>query len=101
MESPFDIPFMEKTIDVAGVKFRLRELSVAENDAFLEGSRKADGEIDGRIMMRLMMSKSAIEPSLTADLIAKLPSRIYVKLAEAVNDINAAEEEPEGDEGNA
>jgi hypothetical protein len=99
MIAPFEIPFLEKEIEVAGKKFRFRELSVAENDACLEASRKPNDDIDGRIMMRLMMSKSAVEPKLDADIISKLPSRIYIKLAEAVNDINAAEDEPAGDEG--
>lgn len=101
MEAPFEIPFLEKEVMIAGKAFRVRELSVAENDACLEAARKPDGDIDGRIMMRLMMTKSAMEPSLNADIISRLPSRIYIKLAEAVNDINAAEDEEEGSEGNA
>ena len=98
---PFDIPFLEKEVEISGKTFRFRELSVSENDACLEAARKPDGDIDGRIMMRLMMTKSAVEPLLNADIISKLPSRIYIKLAEAVNDINAAEDEEEGSEGNA
>jgi hypothetical protein len=101
MTAPFEIPFLEKEVVVAGKAFRFRELSVSENDACLEAARKPDGDIDGRIMMRLMMTKSAVEPALNADIISKLPSRIYIKLAEAVNDINAAEDEEEGSEGNA
>lgn len=101
MMAPFEIPFLEKEVVVAGKTFKFRELSVVENDACLEASRKPDGDIDGRIMMRLMMSKSAMDPILNADIISRLPSRIYVKLAEAVNDINAAEDEDEGSEGNA
>ncbi len=100
-ESPFEIPFLEKEIEISGKTFRFRELSVAENDSCLEAARKPDGDIDGRIMMRLMMTKSAVEPALNADIISKLPSRVYIKLAETVNDINSAEEEKEGEEGNA
>ena len=99
-ESPFEIPFLEKEVVISGKTFRFRELSVAENDGCLEAARKPDGDIDGRIMMRLMMTKSAVEPALNADIISKLPSRVYIKLAETVNDINSAEEEKEGEEGN-
>jgi hypothetical protein len=99
--APFEIPFLEKEVVISGKTFRFRELSVAENDACLEASRKPDGDIDGRVMMRLMMTKSAVEPLLNADIISKLPSRVYIKLAEAVNDINSADEEEEGSEGNA
>ena len=100
-DSPFEIPFLEKDVVISGKSFKFRELSVAENDACLEAARKPDGDIDGRIMMRLMMTKSAVEPMLNADIISKLPSRVYIKLAETVNDINAAEDEEEGSEGNA
>lgn len=96
--APFEIPFLEKEVEIGGTKFVVRELSVQENDDCIEAARKEDGQVDGRIMMRLMVTKSVVSPELNADLISKLPSRIYVKIAEAVNDVNSGEESDEGND---
>ena len=98
LPSDFDFPFNEKQVAVNGKEFRFRELTVAESDQCADAARKPDGDLDGRAMMRLMIAKSSVSPKLTADILAKLPGHVYVKFAEAVNDVNGEEEEPAGAE---
>jgi len=106
---PLDFMFAEKELDLNGHPFKFRELSVAESDSILDASRLPDGGINGRLNMRMTIVKSAVEPKLTVDDLAKIPNRIYLKMAEFVNDLNSSddtliepeegeEDEPEGNE---
>lgn len=91
------MPFEEKTITVKGQKFRFRELSVAENDECADSAKNPDGTINGRTMMRMMIIKSSLEPKLDSDMIGNLPNRAYIKIYDAVSDLNTIElgEDPE------
>jgi hypothetical protein len=102
--NPFAFVFAERELDLDGHKFSFRELSVKENDVCIDAARQPDGLINGRINMRMMIAKSSVEPKITVDDLAALPNRIYLKLAEFVNDINSiddalADAEGEEDEG--
>jgi hypothetical protein len=80
--------FAEKTVTIDGVGYKIRELSVGENDFCADAARKPDGDIDGRVMMRLMIQKSVVEPPIELEDLAAMPNRVYLRFAEAVNDIN-------------
>jgi hypothetical protein len=106
---PFDFVFEEREMMLFGKPFKFRELSVLENDACIDAARQPDGMINGRINMRLMIAKSSVDPKITVDDISKLPNRIYLQLAEFVNEVNsiddalaeaAPDEEGEDEEGN-
>jgi hypothetical protein len=100
----FDFTFIEREMQLFGKTFKFRELSVAENDACIDAARMDDGNINGRINMRMMIAKSSVDPKITVDDIARLPNRIYLQLAEFVNDVNSIDDaliEPNEDETEA
>jgi hypothetical protein len=84
--------FRTRTATIGGTEYTFRELSVKENDACTTAARQADGSFDGRIMMRLMVLKSIIEPNLNDSQLMELPQRLYLRLCDVVSDINADEE---------
>lgn len=99
---------LERDFIIGGQSFKLKELTVAENDACIDAARQPDGDINGRTHIRMMITKSCLDPKLTVDDIASLPNRVYLRLAEAVSELNsiddALDESPveEGEEeGNA
>ena len=89
--------FDERTLTINGRELRFRELSVKENDACIDAARQKDGTIDGRLNMLMIISKSAVEPTISLDQLASFPNRVYLQIAEFVNDLNLiddAVEEP-------
>lgn len=97
-----DFLFNTKDLEVAGRKLSFRELSVADSDSALDASRRPDGTIDGRLNIRLLIAKSSVEPKITVDDIAKFPNKVYIRIAEFVNDLNSIDDaEEDTDEGNA
>jgi hypothetical protein len=102
---PLDFLFVQRALDLNGHAFTFRELSVAESDECIDKSRRPDDTIDGRLNMRLLISKSSVEPKLKIDDIAKMPNRVYIKIAEFVNDLNSIDDAEAADkdegEGNA
>ena len=90
--NPFEFVFAERTLDIDGRPFVFRELSVKENDACIDAARQEDGDINGRINMRMMIAKSSVDPKITIDNLSNLPNRVYLKLAEFVNDINSIDD---------
>lgn len=103
--NPLSFLFQERVLRLGDREFKFRELSVAENDACIDAARNEDGTINGRINMRMMISKSAVDPKISMDDLAAVPNRVYLQLAEFVNDINsiddALEDVEEGEEGDA
>lgn len=92
LPGPFDFVFAERMLEIDGHPFTFRELSVKENDSCIDAARKPDGSIDGRINMRMMIAKSSVTPKITVDDITTLPNRVYLKIAEFVNDINSIDD---------
>lgn len=93
-ENPLEFPFKEDTIAMPnGTEWKMRELSVIENDDCADKARKPDGSIDARAMMRFILVKSITEPVITMDQLVKLPNRAYLRLADAANDLNSNEDE--------
>ena len=89
----FEFAFAEKDIKIGEQVFKFRELSVAENDFCAEAARNEKGDIDPRKMMRLMIAKSAVEPTLSLEELLAIPNRAYLRFAEIVNDLNSPDED--------
>lgn len=98
VENPLDFLFTTKDLVINGHTLKFRELSVQESDSCLDAARKPDGTIDGRLNMRMIISKSSSEPKITIDDIAKFPNKVYVRIAEFVNDLNSLDDSEEEEE---
>lgn len=98
---PLDFLFTTRVLPLNGHDFEFKELSVKESDSCLDAARKPDGTIDGRLNMRMIIAKSSVAPKLTVDDIAKMPNRVYIKIAEFVNELNSIDDAEEAEEGEA
>jgi hypothetical protein len=93
-DDPMEFTFVEKSVAMPnGSVWKLRELGVQENDECADMARKPDGIVDARAMMRFILVKSITDPVITLDQLVKLPNRAYLRLADAANDLNAADDE--------
>lgn len=90
-----DFLFVTRSVKVGEQEFSFREMSVKESDACLDAARKEDGTIDGRLNMRMIISKSSVSPKISVDDIARMPNRVYLKFAEFVNDLNSIDDAEE------
>lgn len=98
-----EYPFETREETIAGRAYRFRELSVEENDECSDQAKDEHGLINGRIMMRLMIVTSALEPKITPDLLAKMPQRVYLKICDLVNSLNdpdTLDKKPDDGKGN-
>jgi len=84
--------FRTVKVDLGGTEYTLRELSVKENDDCTKMAKQADGTFDGRIMMRMMVLKSIVDPVTKDTDLGELPQRLYLRLCDLVTDLNADEE---------
>lgn len=98
-----EFPFAEKSVDISGREWRFRELSVQENDDAADASKDKEGRINGRTMMRLTIITSSVEPKITPKMLAAMPTRVYGKIYDVVNELQNPETLDEDDkkEGNA
>lgn len=92
-----EFPFEEKSVTVGGREWRFRELSVQENDDCADAAKGPDGMINGRTMMRLTILASSVSPKLTPELLAKMPTRLYGKLYDLVNELQNPDTLKDGD----
>lgn len=86
-------PFETKNLTIGETEYTFKELTVGENDACADAAKGPDGNIDGRKMMRLMVSKSSVEPKLSLEDLAECPNRLYIKFCEVVNALNIPDDE--------
>lgn len=99
---PFDFPANIKTVKYLGISYTFRELTVAETDLAREGSTDDKTQvIDGRLMTRMMICTSAVDPEMDMEQLGKLPQRLYSAIVDAVNDLNDPDalSDPEGKNG--
>ena len=87
---PFDFPPNTDKVSYMGVDYHFRELTVAETDQAREDSIM-DDKFDGRLMTRLMVIKSATDPVMDLEQLAKLPQRLYSAIVDCVNELNDPE----------
>lgn len=87
---PYDFPPKTDTIEYAGVTYKFRELTVHEMDVARDGAT-IDDKFDGRLMTRLMICQSAMEPPMDMDQLNKLPQSLYISIVDKVNTLNDPE----------
>lgn len=85
--------FLEKEVSLRGVNYKFRELSSEDYDKLYKTAEKQDGEVDTIVLLRLMVTKSIVEPPLTPDQLGKLPLRVSRELTRVVSDLHFEEEE--------
>ena len=85
--------FDEKTVEIRGAKFTIRELSAEEYDTCLKAATKQDGDIDMVLLLRMMVIRSLKEPSMTAEDNTKLPYKVSRRLASAVNELHFGDDD--------
>jgi len=111
--------FLEETVIIRGVTYRLRELSIGDYDELVKKSTRSEmnpltGQneetTDNALLLKLMVMKCSVEPKITAETLANLPMRVVLKLNQTVNRMHygdepvaAAPDAPveEGEPGNA
>ena len=95
---------MTKTVEIRGIRFKIRELTIGEYD---ELEKKAttkrpnpvnpDGpeiEVTDRSqLLRLMVLKCVVEPRLTPSKLADLPMRVALGLNDVVNGMHFPDED--------
>lgn len=87
---PFDFPPVTKSVEYQGVTYTFRELTVGETDKCREDAT-INEQWDGRLMTRLMICESAVEPTITLDQLNRLPQSLYGAVVDVVNDLNDPE----------
>jgi len=88
-------PFLEKEVTLRGATYKFRELSSEEYDKLYKAAEKQDGDVDTIVLLRLMTTKSIVEPPLSADQLGKLPLRVTRELTRIVSDLHFEEEQEE------
>lgn len=92
---PWDFPPVEASTEYKGIKYKFRELTVAEVDQCRDDAT-INGEWDGRLMTRFMIVAAAVEPPMTLEQLGKMPQRLYSAVVTLVNDLNDPDsEEPD------
>ena len=96
--------FLEEEVNIRGVVYHLRELSIGEYDELVTKATKkttspVTGEesetIDNAVLLKMMVLKCSFDPKLTAEALAGLPMRGALKLNQTVNRMHYGDE-PEG-----
>lgn len=92
--------FDEQVVNVRGIDFKMRELSIGEYDDIVKKctvvKTNAIGEdseqIDNTLLLRLMVLACCVDPKLTAEKMSALPMRVVLKLNQTVNKMHYGDE---------
>lgn len=85
--------FDTRELEIAGVTYKLRELSSKEYDKCVGLATDADG-LDTVKLLRWMLLKSVVEPAdFTAEKLGELSFKSVRRLSNAVNDIHFPQDE--------
>lgn len=90
-----EFPFATKSITIKGTEYTFREITVEENDECNDAGNGPEGKWDGRAALRMMITKSSVEPKLDFATIARMPLAVYNAVATAVNEVNRGDLEDE------
>lgn len=81
-----------KTVEIDGITFTIRRITVAEADQAYDAAEGPNGEVDSRLHSRLVMVSSIVDPPTTIDDILQWPLVRYLRLLRAVNELNSVPE---------
>lgn len=74
IESGVEAGLRWERVDVMGTVYRMREITVEEDDAAYDAAENPDGEtINSRLQTRMMLASSIEDPKVTVDDMAEWP----------------------------
>jgi len=88
------------TVEVRGQRYTFRELEISEYDKLVKAATREEVDDDGitqeitdsTLLLRLMVPKSCISPTLSPDVVASMGARLYRALARVVNELHYGDE---------
>src|ERR1035437_2852585 len=101
---PLTPDFLEEEVDIRGIIYHLRELSIGEYDELVTKATKKitnpiTGEdtetIDNAVLLKMMVLKCSFDPKINAEMLSGFPMRVVLKLNTTVNRMHYGDE-PEG-----
>jgi|ERR1035437_1399953 hypothetical protein len=96
--------FLEEEVNIRGVIYHLRELSIGEYDELVTKATKKitnpiTGEdvetIDNAVLLKMMVLRCSFDPKINAEMLSGFPMRVVLKLNQTVNRMHYGDE-PEG-----
>ena len=93
--------FLEEEINIRGIPYRLRELSIGDYDELVKKATtkvanpltgQEDETIDNSLLLKFMVLRCSVEPKLTPETLANLPMRVVLKLNQTVNRMHYGDE---------
>ncbi len=88
-EAPVVEGYDTRTVEHKGKSYTFREITVEENDAAMDAAKNPDGQtLNTKVMNRMIISTTAVEPKVGIDDISKMTHRLYQKIVDAVNELN-------------
>lgn len=85
--------FEEAELEVGGITYRVRELSAGEYDECLTIATQSDGDVDMVMMVKLMLIKGIVEPSLNDTKLSALPYKTSRSLKRAISQLHWGDEQ--------
>ena len=98
---PLTPEFLEEEVNIRGIPYRLRELSIGDYDELVKKATtkianpltgQEDESIDNSVLLKMMVLKCAVDPKLTPESLANLPMRVVLKLNLTVNKMHYGDE---------
>jgi hypothetical protein len=83
-----------KTVVIRGKSYKIREITVEENDAAIDAAKNPppnDNTINGRVMNRMIVVSALVDPKLDIASIGKLSNKLFSRLFDEINDLNDPE----------
>jgi len=77
--------FETRVINIRGSEYRFRELSASEYDSIIKLATGPDDNAELNTVLKLMATKSLIDPKMTTAELEAKPYPVYAKLLQTVN----------------
>jgi hypothetical protein len=98
---PLTPDFLEEEVNIRGITYHLRELSIGDYDDLVTKATKKvtnpiTGEdvetIDNAVLLKMMVLKCSFDPKITPETLASFPMRAALKLNTTVNRMHYGDE---------
>ena len=88
-ETPVVEAYDTRTVEHKGKTYLFREITVEENDAAMDAAKNPDGtSLNTKVMNRMIISTTSVDPKVSLDDISKMTHRLYQKIVDAINELN-------------
>ena len=93
--------FQEEDVEIRGVPFKLRELSIGEYDDLVRKATSTrtnavtgeeEESTDNTLLLKLMVTKCSVAPKINPEMLASMPMRVVLKLNQTVNRMHYGDE---------